>query len=173
MDTAVKSNICWGHGFFLPRRHCKQLKALTGGFLKSDSRIFMEEDVFAVFARSCWERVLRVYRCSKGLQKRWRREEREDGESQKERVNTETHSRLVSHLFTVYKDISAWQGAMPNNGIHQSWASSKPSEIHPPPSPPLAYKNGHGIPAKVTCKAFKLAIPSHTLPHHLKWLRCS
>ncbi len=100
-------------------------------------------------------------------------EEREDGESQKERVNTETHSRLVSHLFTVYKDISAWQGAMPNNGIHQSWASSKPSEIHPPPSPPLAYKNGHGIPAKVTCKAFKLAIPSHTLPHHLKWLRCS
>jgi len=40
--------------------------------------------------------------------------------AQKERVNTETRSGLVGHLFTVYKDISAWQGAMPNNGIHQS-----------------------------------------------------
>lgn len=110
--------------FLSPTPTLQTAEGLTGGFSKSDSRVFMEEDVFAVFARSCWEKALRVYRCSECLQKRWRREEREDGESQKERVNTETHSGLVGHLFTVYKDISAWQGAMPNNAIHQSWGSS-------------------------------------------------
>lgn len=35
-------------------------------------------------------------------------------------VKTETHSGLDGLLLTVYKDIRAWQGAMPSKSIHQS-----------------------------------------------------
>lgn len=37
------------------------------------------------------------------------------------------HSGLDGLLLTVYKDIRAWQGAMPNKAIHQSWGS--PSQV--------------------------------------------
>lgn len=54
-----------------------------------------------------------------------------------ERGRVDAHSGLSGHVFTVYKDIRAWQGATPGAAIHQSCDS--PSQHHhesPPPPPP-------------------------------------
>lgn len=112
-----------------------------------------------------------------GQQMRWAAEERQIAVAEIERnrgVKIETHSRLDGLLLTVYKDIRAWQGAMPSKAVHQSWGSS--SQVLQEPSPTILFpslrKTSCGIPA-TQHSFFLLNRCTNPWNPHLKWLKSS